>query len=1144
MENNTNYGSGALQNNTSGTNNTSIGAYSAFNNLDASNNTAIGSNSAYYTTSGSNNTSLGAGSLCNNTTGSLNTAIGSSALEGVLPVGSVGNQNTAVGAQSLYTNQGNQNTAIGIYAGLGVTGGNYNTFLGANSSTLNNASYDNSTAIGYNAMINGSNEIMLGGLNSGIYPNVVIPGLANYTTYNAGSYDSDTLVPKQYVDQFVSGITIKEAVTAIQIGSNIGGTYVPSGVGSITGVSSPLIIDSQQILDGSSVLLNSQTDPVQNGVYLWTPGTTTLTRRSGMQNGESAKSAYVFVKQGTINAKTAWVESSDPSNQAIVGVNDLNFINFSSFDYDLGRGLSADNTGGLTTINVDTSLNFINFLDSNSSVSGANGRLSIGTATTSEIILGPTGGIPIKTQSIIQAQEGVTGATGSFSYLSSSNNTYLATTSGRVGIGTSNPSYTLDVSGNINVTGAMTFQGGMSYNNTTDTLTATNFTGTVTRASIANSNANSTFFPVFVAGNGSQALLVDSVTGPFRLNPFSGDMRLANTIKLDGNRVAFGIDAGLTTQGTSTVAIGNTAGTTNQGNNCVAIGLAAGNSNQVGGATAVGTSAGTTSQGQNAVAVGIAAGTTSQGLAAVAVGQNAGDTSQGGNAVGIGVQAGQNNQGSGAVAVGPAAARGTAGVGQGVNAVAIGNSSGQLVQGASSVAVGVQSGQNNQGTNAVAIGNKAGQGTAGVGQGASSVAVGNSAGQLVQGINCVAVGVLAGQNNQGSSSIAIGDQAGQGTTSGLGTNSIAIGTLAGHVSQVANSICLNASGVDVNPAVAGLHINPVRNVTQTNVLGYNTTSKEITYYTPSAPTLEAVLQAGNTAGSNIDMSGNNITKVSSITNTGNITIEPSNTLIVDGTLDVSGNAIISGTLSGATGSFSYLRVGNIDITGLTGPTGSTGLTGPTGSGLWLENSPNNIYYSSGNVGIGTAIPSYTLDVSGNINVTKLIISNGGITGGTGSFSNLSASDITKITNTTNSTATNNGALVVSGGVGINKDIYCGGDIYCNGIVSSSNTCPNQEFHYDSFSNSTQEYSNTINLTGGFNTTNYAVFSSVYTSVPNGTSGGTFDKFRTSEYMHQIIIYDITVNSFSYAFYRDGTGDNINVSVCFWVVYSSKYNYTK
>jgi len=81
--------------------------------------------------------------------------------------------------------------------------------------------------------------------------------------------------------------------------------------------------------------------------------------------------------------------------------------------------------------------------------------------------------------------------------------------------------------------------------------------------------------------------------------------------------VAFGKDAGLTSQGQEAVAVGHYAGRTSQGNGGVAIGVVAGNS----------------SQGQDAVAVGSGAGRTNQGSTAVAVGSNAGATNQGNNSI-------------------------------------------------------------------------------------------------------------------------------------------------------------------------------------------------------------------------------------------------------------------------------------------------------------------------------------------------------------------------------------------------------------------------------------------------------------------------------------------------------------------------------
>jgi hypothetical protein len=96
------------------------------------------------------------------------------------------------------------------------------------------------------------------------------------------------------------------------------------------------------------------------------------------------------------------------------------------------------------------------------------------------------------------------------------------------------------------------------------------------------------------------------------------------------------------------------------------------------------------------------------------------------------------------------------------------------------------------------------------------------------------------------------------------------------------------------------------------------------------------------------------------------------------TLDVSGNALISGTLgvngtiTGPTGSFTFLSASS----GITGPTGSftfisstSGITGPTGSFTNLTSSNNTFLATTTNtsVGIGKTNASATasLDVSGN-----------------------------------------------------------------------------------------------------------------------------------------------------------------------------------
>ena len=60
-------------------------------------------------------------------------------------------------------------------------------------------------------------------------------------------------------------------------------------------------------------------------------------------------------------------------------------------------------------------------------------------------------------------------------------------------------------------------------------------------------------------------------------------------------------------------------------------------------------------------------------------------------------------------------------------------------------------------------------------------------------------------------------------------------------------------------------------------------------------------------------------------------------------------------------------------TGATGPIGPTGpsssYSGTGGASQWGNNG-SNIYFNSGNVAIGKTTPSYTLDVSGNINAAS------------------------------------------------------------------------------------------------------------------------------------------------------------------------------
>jgi hypothetical protein len=187
--------------------------------------------------------------------------------------------------------------------------------------------------------------------------------------------------------------------------------------------------------------------------------------------------------------------------------------------------------------------------------------------------------------------------------------------------------------------------------------------------------------------------------------------------------------------------------------------------------------------------------------------------------------------------------------------------------------------------------------------------------------NNIGMGVSAGLTSQGANAVAIGRNAGQ---TSQGASAIAIGNSAGQTGQHANTVILNATGSALNSAgTSRTYIAPIRNVAGNGVLQYNATSSEVSYS-------------------------------STINSTGNITIDPSNSLIVLGNLDMSGNNI--------------LHANRLEF--------YNGLVTPyielnSGNQLWIANSPGystNIEAFISQVSIG--------DINNNGNYTKLLVDDG------------------------------------------------------------------------------------------------------------------------------------------------------------------------
>jgi hypothetical protein len=340
---------------------------------------------------------------------------------------------------------------------------------------------------------------------------------------------------------------------------------------------------------------------------------------------------------------------------------------------------------------------------------------------------------------------------------------------------------------------------------------------------IVDSNTNATFYPTFVSGVGAAitTLNIDSITTPISLNPstatitattFSGNAttatNAANIAITDTNTNSTFYPTFVSASGAGQTLRADVSATPfsfnpSNGNISLATTLKI-DTNK----TALGLSAGS-GQGANATAIGYQAGATGQGASSVAIGDSACQAGQGASCVAIGQNAAKTGiQTVGAIAIGYGAGAGTTSA-QDTSAIAIGRDAAAVAQGGYSIAIGDSAGTR-QGFSAIAVGLLAG-------------------GSGTQSVNAVAVGENAGYVSQGARAVAVGKDAGRGTISAQGADSVAIGALAGRSVAVANSIILNGSGADLPAAQAGFFVNPIRNVSQTDGLFYNTATREITY---------------------------------------------------------------------------------------------------------------------------------------------------------------------------------------------------------------------------------------------------------------------------------------------------------------------------
>ena len=234
---NTASGSNALNSNSVGTGNSAAGANALRANTTGSWNTAAGFNALYSNTggsfnaafglaalkdnTGSDNTAFGVDAMYYNTTGENNTAAGLQALLGI-STGATGSNNTGVGAAALGSySTGNNNTAAGYQALYKDKAGGQNTAFGANALFSVNTSFN--TGVGYESLYKDT---------SGKY-NAALGWEAGYAL-TTGSYNIDIGNPGESTDGVAADSGVirigTQTPTALQTNTYIAGIYTNTTV--------------------------------------------------------------------------------------------------------------------------------------------------------------------------------------------------------------------------------------------------------------------------------------------------------------------------------------------------------------------------------------------------------------------------------------------------------------------------------------------------------------------------------------------------------------------------------------------------------------------------------------------------------------------------------------------------------------------------------------------------------------------------------------------------------------------------------------------------------------------------------------------------------------------------------------------------
>ncbi len=218
----------------------------------------------------------------------------------------------------------------------------------------------------------------------------------------APSADSDA-ANKSYVDSVASGLNVKNAVRCAT--TPVGGNITLSGLQTIDGIT---------VAAGERVLVKDQTSAPANGVYVVASGA--WARAGDLDAAAEFPSAFVFVSEGTVNADTGWVCTTDAP--VTVGTTSITWSQFTgAASITAGDGLTR--TGNELSVNVDNStieiysdtlrLKDLGIADAKIATAAAIARTKLASGTASHVVINDGSGV-MSSEAQLAVTRGGTGA--------------------------------------------------------------------------------------------------------------------------------------------------------------------------------------------------------------------------------------------------------------------------------------------------------------------------------------------------------------------------------------------------------------------------------------------------------------------------------------------------------------------------------------------------------------------------------------------------------------------------------------------------------------------------------------------------------------------------------------------------------------